>query len=90
MSKRVGNDSDLKKSITIGSFEFEEKERYKIFKTEGDIKGIMAFVQKYCKKDADVRDIQYDTDLWWRFTDNAHELKVFVHCRNGALKIESF
>ena len=90
LSKRVGNDSDLKKSITIGSFEFEEKERYKIFKTEGDIKGIMAFVQKYCKKDADVRDIQYDTDLWWRFTDNAHELKVFVHCRNGALKIESF
>lgn len=90
LAKRFRNDSDLKNSITVESFEFDQKERYKIFKTEGDIKGILAFVQKYCKNDADVRDIQYDTNLWWRFTDDAHELKVFVHCRNGALKIESF
>lgn len=86
----VLKDGDWRSAWTVSHFVFNQKERYRIFKTEGDLKGILAFVKKYCKKDADVRDIKYDTDLWWMFTDDAHELKVSVHSKNGALNIYSF
>lgn len=89
-SYSILREGDWRSSWTVSHFVFDQKERCRIFKTEGDLKGILAFVQKYCKRDADVRDLQLGTDLWWTFTDDAHKLKVSVHSKNGALNIYSF
>ncbi len=79
---------DWKTAWKIGDLSFDPKSRYKYFKIKGTADGLLEFARKYCDKSATRKDITINNN-WWQFTDEEHEIKVFLNDESGFLNITS-